>query len=242
MDAARITQEIREIYNGQIAPTTDARSRGPARRYFVQRKIKCALEMGRFAPGTHLLEVGPWVGEYSFLLRERGFKITGLDLSDVAVARCRSWAASQKVTDVEFHLGDARKMPFQDGQFSGVVSFSAFRYIPEMPTALKEVHRVLKPGGTVVIDFPNRYCPWFRGTKQLFGQPTHVHDNHYTVAGLTQLFKSCGFREVSARRLLFTPYVIPGWMLPVFRAADLVLEPLPPANFFAAIIMVKGIK
>jgi len=226
MNEARITEQIRDMYNRQVAPTTDPRPRGRARHYFVQRKIRCALEMGGFPPATHLLEVGTWVGEYSFLLRERGFKLTGLDLSDVAVDRARAWAASQQVADIDFHVGDARKMPFHNGQFAGVVSFSAFRYIPDMLTALQEVYRVLKPSGT----------------KQVFGQPTHIHDNHYRADELIQLFESCGFREISARRLLFTPYVIPGWLLPVFKAVDFTLEPLPPANFFAAIIMVKGVK
>jgi SAM-dependent methyltransferase len=198
--------------------------------------------MGSFQAGAHLLEVGTWVGEYSFLLRERGFKITGLDLSDVAVDRARSWAMSREVTDVDFHVGDARKMPFEDEQFPGVVSFSAFRYMPDMPTALSEVYRVLKPGGTAVIDFPNRYCPWFRGTKQAFGQPTHIHDNQYRSDELIRMFEGCGFRDVSMRRLLFTPYVIPGWLLPAFRTVDRVFEPLPPANFFAAIIMMRGVK
>ena len=81
-------------------------------------------------------------------------KVDGVDVSDsmlkIARARCHD------ISNVEFHEGDARSLPFNDGTFDAVMSSMVFEYLPDVPGALKEVFRVLKSRGRVAI----HGCDW----------------------------------------------------------------------------------
>jgi SAM-dependent methyltransferase len=52
---------------------------------------------------------------------------------------------------VEFRTGDAGKLPYPDHSFDAAVSTQVYEYLPDVPAALRELHRVLRPGGRAVI-------------------------------------------------------------------------------------------
>lgn len=54
-------------------------------------------------------------------------------------------------SSVEFHLGDATRLPFPENHFDAAVSSQVFEYLSDVPTALAEMWRVLRPGGRVLI-------------------------------------------------------------------------------------------
>jgi len=105
----------------------------------------------RLKPHASVLEVAPGPGYFSIELAKLGsYRITGLDVSRTFVEIARKNAEEAEV-DAEFRRGDAAHMPFEDGSFDFLLCRAAFKNFAEPVTALREMHRVLKPGGTALI-------------------------------------------------------------------------------------------
>jgi len=215
----------------------------PALAYFRRRKIEAALALGTFSPGSTILEVGCGTGDYAFLLARMGFKMQGVDLSRGSIDAAGQKASILCLRDVSFAVADAESLAeVGDESVDGVVSFSALRYVPDLKRALLAIRRVLKPGGSAVLDFPNRFCPWFKVLKTRFGVERHIHDQHYSTREIVTLLHDAGFVDLAARRILFTTYVLPGPLLPLFRAIDWLGERTPGIRETAGIIMARGRK
>ena len=94
--------------------------------------------------------------------------MTGLDISRTMVEIATEQARRDGVA-VDFRHGDATAMPFPDGSFDLIVCQAAFKNFLDPVAALNEMHRVLRPGGTAVIQDLNadatrpRICR--RGTR-----------------------------------------------------------------------------
>ena len=213
-----------------------------AKVYFRGRKLSATLAMGRFPAGSALLEIGCSVGQFTFPLAQQGHAVWGMDLSPVSVAVARQRAEAAGVRGVMFVSGDAEDLgQFPDGRFDGVVSFSTLRYVGDLPRALREIRRVLKPGGTAVLDFPNRWCPWFY-LKPWLGSERHPHDHWFSASQVRRMVAEAGLRDVRVRHLLFTPTVTPDPLIGVFAALDWVGERIPLLNRLAGIIMVAAVR
>jgi ubiquinone/menaquinone biosynthesis C-methylase UbiE len=165
----------------------------------------------------------------------------GVDLSPASVQSARDKASRLETPNVSFTVADAETLAdIPDGSVDGVVSFSALRYVPDVERALLAIGRVLKPKGVAVVDFPNMFCPWFTLLKNHFGVETHIHDHQFSTRQVTELLRQAGFEAIAARRILFTTYVLPSRLLPLFKAIDFVGERLPLLNQAAGIIMARG--
>ena len=87
-------------------------------------------------------------------------KIVGIDLSDGMLEVARQNALAQGFADrVEFRKMDAESLNCQDESFDAVVSLFALRHFPHPETALQEMHRVLRPGGRLVLAVGSG-APW----------------------------------------------------------------------------------
>jgi arsenite methyltransferase len=79
-------------------------------------------------------------------------RVIGLDLSDSMLALSRQRYADLAVSSyLSFLKADAVRMPFADNMFDVAVSTQVYEYVPDVPAALAEVYRVLRPGGRVLI-------------------------------------------------------------------------------------------
>lgn len=103
--------------------------------------------------GSSVLEVAPGPGFFAIELAKIGkYKITGLDISRTFV-ELASKNAQEEGVEVHFQQGNASSMPFPDGSFDLIVCRAAFKNFAEPVAALKEMRRVLRPGGkTLIID------------------------------------------------------------------------------------------
>jgi ubiquinone/menaquinone biosynthesis C-methylase UbiE len=106
-------------------------------------------------PGTEILEVAPGPGYLAVELARRGYAVTGLDISHTMVEIATEHARRAGVA-VAFQHGDVTRMPFEAHRFDLVVCQAAFKNFVDPVRALDEMHRVLRPGGTAVIQDLNR--------------------------------------------------------------------------------------
>lgn len=98
----------------------------------------------------NVLDVGCGTGAMGLLFAEMGHRVTGVDLSEAMMAKARQKAAAQNLP-MDLKTGDAEHLPFEEGSFDVVVNRHLLWTLPHPEIALKEWHRVLKNGGTVLI-------------------------------------------------------------------------------------------
>jgi ubiquinone/menaquinone biosynthesis C-methylase UbiE len=80
-----------------------------------------------------------------------GGKAVGVDATPEMIARARANLALMGLTNVSFEVGSAEALPFPDGEFDVVISNGVFNLTIDKERALREAHRVLKPGGRLMI-------------------------------------------------------------------------------------------
>ncbi len=99
-------------------------------------------------PADRVLDLGCGTGIVARVLRERlggAASIAGLDLSPAMIARARAIAP-----DIEWHEGNAVALPFSDGAFDVVLSQQMLQFTGDRAAAVREMRRVLAPGGRLV--------------------------------------------------------------------------------------------
>jgi SAM-dependent methyltransferase len=104
-------------------------------------------------PASNVLEVGSGSGGPAlFVVENTGCKLVGLDLNEHGVANANDLARKRGLTDrAEFRVADASEaLPFADATFDAIVSNDAMCHVPQRGDALREWHRVLKPGGRML--------------------------------------------------------------------------------------------
>lgn len=164
-----------------------------------------AIARMRVGEEARVLDLGCGSGWATRLLAgyaRRGL-VAGLDISDEMVELARS--SSREFENVEFHVGSAERLPFDDRYFTHAFSMESLYYYADVLTALREVARVLGPGGlfAAVVDLYKENEPSHQWIEQL-RVPVHL----LGVGDYRSLFKEAGFTEISDERL-YDPTPVP---------------------------------
>ncbi len=101
------------------------------------------------SPRSTVLDVASGRGTSAIHLAESfGCKVTGVDLSEENIRLAAEQARQRGLGSlIDFQLGDAERLPFEDATFDAIVCECAFCTFPGKPLAAQQFHRVLKPGG-----------------------------------------------------------------------------------------------
>ncbi len=132
--------------------------KGDRRRFFQDLEVeRYTLEphIPRFARfergrGKRLLEVGVGAGTDFVNWVRAGAVATGIDLTPQGIALTRERLELEGL-EAELHVADAEALPFADASFDIVYSYGVLHHSPDTVRAIREVHRVLKPGGTALV-------------------------------------------------------------------------------------------
>ena len=104
--------------------------------------------------GERVLDIGSGPGFLAAAIAGRvgeSGAVSGIDLSEPMIAYASGLAAAPGAAPMTFVLGDATALGYPDQSFDAVVSTQVYEYVPDIETAIAEVHRVLVPGGRVLI-------------------------------------------------------------------------------------------
>ena len=108
-------------------------------------------------PDTKVLDVATGTGVASLYVAKKGGSITALDLTEAMLNEAKKKAVIENIKNVEFKVGSAFNLPFEDESFDIVTSIKFMHLFPfkQQQAAIREMLRVLKPGGCLVIEFKN---------------------------------------------------------------------------------------
>jgi SAM-dependent methyltransferase len=97
-------------------------------------------------PGERWLDLGTGTGEVAFRAARAGADVTASDLSPVLIESAKKQGAAQAV-EIDFHVADAERLPYDDGSFDVVSSSVGVIFAPDHDAVARELARVCAPGG-----------------------------------------------------------------------------------------------
>ncbi|GAA2722318.1 class I SAM-dependent methyltransferase [Actinocorallia aurantiaca] len=149
-----------------------------------------------------MLDMGCGGGRHAFELYRRGARVTAFDMDAEELKTVQSMFGAMELegeapegSSAETVVGDALDLPFEDDTFDKVIAAEVMEHIPNDMQAMKELFRVLKPGGQVAVTVPSwlpeRIC-WL--LSEAYHTAPGGHVRIYTRAELEAKLKAIGFR------------------------------------------------
>lgn len=181
--------------------------------YLEKRALEAFLE--KDSGKKRLLEVGCGTGHWCDYFAQKGYRVTGIDISEKMISK----AVEKDLPNTSFVICDASRLPFKDNAFDIVVSITTLEFVPDPARAVSEMFRCLSKGGTMLVAALNllsyygiirkmnkrekifanaRFFTWWSLKKLLskFGKPHIVGSTFitsiYTPLPLSHLFEELG--------------------------------------------------
>ena len=155
-----LKERVSTYFDGNSALYAERYSHEPAGDVLWQRHhalLRLVREL-QVARGSRILDLGCGPGLLSADLAAQGYRGVGLDVAPAMIKRARARAAAQGFASRwEYQVGDVEVLPFDNESFDGAICAGVIEYLPRDETFLREVNRVLKPGGFFILCFTNRY-------------------------------------------------------------------------------------
>ena len=152
-------------------------------------------QTGAVSPVAEILEIGSGTGTLLHRLREQGLRAQGVELRDSFIDQAKAWYGDLPITQVSGLV-----LPFRDQSFDVVMSFDVLEHIADSDGHLREVVRVLRPGGSYLLQTPNKWTNVVFETIR-WRSFTAWREEHCSLHSLSQLdtrLRRHGFESVRA--------------------------------------------
>lgn len=165
----------------------------PAQAWAIQLFAKSVLKQAKFrevtallgdTTGQRCLDIGSDNGVISYLLRQRGGQWSSADLNAQTVEAIR------KLVQTDVEQIDGTRLPYPDHTFDAIAVVDFLEHIPDEKSFLDEAHRVLKPGGLLILNVPHLKHSLLRRLRHALGYTDEKHGHlrpGYTAAELRTL-------------------------------------------------------
>jgi SAM-dependent methyltransferase len=131
--------------------------------------------------GRHLLEIGCGLGFETVEYLKRGVRVTATDLTEPAIQLARAHFALEGVEPVDTRIEDALDLSFPDETFDAVLADGVVHYTGDPARAIREIWRVLKPGGRAILFGFYRRPSWMRMLTRLARENVELPDEEAPV-------------------------------------------------------------
>ncbi len=192
--------------------------------------------------GMSVLELGCGTGYFTRELAHSRAHIVAVDVSPELLEIAR---ADCSTTNVSYEIQNACAMSYRDAVFDSVVGSSVLHHL-EIEKALREIRRVLKPGGTICFTEPNMLNPQIAIQKNVSWVKRKLGDSPDETAffrwPLRRLLKGTGFRDVQIDPFDFLHPKTPFPLVNGLNAIGRFLENVPVVSEFAGSLYIRAIK
>ncbi|MHA2223729.1 MAG: class I SAM-dependent methyltransferase [Candidatus Hodarchaeales archaeon] len=161
--------------------------------------------------GEKILDIGCNEGLFGEILKREKIRMDyiGLDITDESLKAGKRW-------NPNFHFlnASATSLPFQNDTFMYIVSSETLEHIPDHISALKEIFRIMKPHGRLILSVPNygnpilaaiaRFYKIFLGNPH-FAMGEQIFEHHFTMEYLDDLFQKLSFRIIRSIGAHYVP-------------------------------------
>ncbi len=212
----------------------------PAGKLRWARRVKMLSKHLR--PGMTVLELGCGAGYFTRELARSGADIIAIDVSpellEIARANCSA-------PNVRYEIRNAYDLSYPDAVFDSVVGSAVLHHL-KIEEALREIYRVLKPGGTIWFTEPNMLNPQIAIQKNVPWVKRKLGDSPDETAffrwPLRRLLEITGYREVCIDPFDFLHPATPVPLVNRLDAAGRFLESVPVISEFAGSLYIRAVK
>jgi SAM-dependent methyltransferase len=212
----------------------------PAGRQRWKRRVQ--MLSGHLRPGMAILEIGCGTGFFTRELIRRGADIVAIDVSPDLLEIAK---AKYSAPNVRYEIQNACALTYADAMFDSVVGSSILHHL-EIEEALREIFRVLKPGGTIYFTEPNMLNPQIAMQKNIPWIKRKLGDSPDETAffrwPLRRLLEQTGYRDVRIAPFDFLHPKTPVPLIDRLNALGRFLENVPVISEFAGSLYIRAVK
>ena len=139
------TEQTREEFARQV------KTMSASAVFNAQEVLEAIAEASRQGPGRKTLDVGCGPGIVAEVLARRGGQVAGIDVTPEMIRQAQTRCKEKGLSDAEFIVAPAERMPFPAGHFDAVVSRLTLHHVADPVAVVAEMARVLKSGGRMVL-------------------------------------------------------------------------------------------
>lgn len=198
-----------------------------------------------------MLDLGCGTGYHLAKYRVRGFELTGVDGSEEMLKQARTINP-----DIEFYQGDVTNVPLPDASFDYLVCIEVLRYLPDIEPCVREIARLLKPGGTALVTA----APPFQASlyplvnkitaRAQVGNLTHLKQFFHSAGKLRSEFGAAGLGSIEVHgvyggSMVWVERIVPALVPPLLKIwenIDVNTADLPVIKHFSNMFLVHAKK
>ena len=235
---------FREIRHGRFLAKHGAGQiwnwEGPAGKLRWARRVK--MLSSHLRPGMTVLELGCGTGYFTQELARSGADVVAIDVSPELLEIARSNCSAP---NVRYQIENAYALSYPEAVFDSVVGSSVLHHL-EIAAALRNIYRVLKPGGTIYFTEPNMLNPQIAIQKNVPLIKQKLGDSPDETAffrwPLRRLLEQTGYRDVRIDPFDFLHPKTPVPLINRVNALGRCLENIPVISEFAGSLYIRAVK
>jgi ubiquinone/menaquinone biosynthesis C-methylase UbiE len=158
--------------------------------------LQRVVALAKPQPHWNVLDIATGTGHTAFALAPHVDSVIGIDLTEPMIAEAELLRRKKSAGNITFQIGDVHQLPSEDGIFDIVTCRRAAHHFSDIQRAIAEMRRVLRPGGTIVID--DRSVPEDDFLDQRMNRLDTYHDEshirEYRPSEWRRMLEEAGFQ------------------------------------------------
>lgn len=180
---------------------------------------------------NRILDVGAGTGRFVIPFAKKGYDTYGIDISENMLQIAKNKAGD--LPNLHLEKANAKNIPFPDNYFDFITSYRVLIHIPDYEIVVKEMYRILKPDGYVLVEFNNKYSlsgigKLLRQLRKMLGVPEETDTQLVSRSELFDSFSDMGFEIEKIYHQFFISEVLyrylPKQTLKLVKMVDVVLS------------------